>query len=158
MIQAILVQNTNFLIPNKEHKNFTDLSEIARAGSIVNGEFRNVDGLRKGKSFQYRLFFTQDGKILYANCVKPENVPAEIVSNADDLQTPIQVNLIPAESFKFTAHIVAFGGGVLGYLYGKKQNATGANLFKYTAVGAVGAYGIYWLIDNNKSTIIKPGK
>jgi hypothetical protein len=158
MIQAIVCQNTNYLIPNKEHKNFTDSSDEARVGSIVNGEFRNVDGLRKGKPFIYRLFFTKNGKILYANCVNAENVPSEILSGADQSQTATMINLKSAESFKYKAHIIAFGGGLLGYFYGKKQNKTGMNLLKYTAVGAVGAYGIYYLIDTNKSAIIKPSK
>jgi hypothetical protein len=158
MIQAIVCQNTNYLIPNKEHKNFTDSSDEARVGSVITGEFRNVDGLRKGKPFQYRLFFTKNGKILYANCVKAENVPSEILQGADQSVTATKVNLTPVESFRYAAHIVAFGGGLLGYFYGKKQNKTGMDLAKYTAVGAVGAYGIYWLIDQNKSTIINPSK
>ena len=131
MIQAIIIQNTNFLIPNKEHKNFTDSSDYARVGEIVKGEFRNVNGLRKGKPFEYRLFFTNNGKILYANCVKAENVPSEIISNADNLQTPTLVDLKPAEQFKYTAHLIALGGGIAGYYYGKKQKATGNDLIKY---------------------------
>ena len=158
MIQAIIIQNTNYLIPNKEHKNFTDSTEKARVGGVITGEFRNVNGLRKGKPFEYRLFFTRDGKILYANHVKANNVASEILSGADNSLTPTKIDLIPAENFKFTAHIIAFAGGVIGYMYGKKQNATGVNLLKYTAVGAVGAYSIYWLIDKNKSTIIKSSK
>lgn len=158
MKQAIVIQNTNFLIPNNEHKNFTETTEVARVGGTIVGEFRNINGLRKGKPFMYRLFFTKDGKILYANCVRAENVPSEIVSNADSALTPLQIDLIPAESFKYTAHLIALGGGLAGYYYGKSQNATANNLIKYIFVSAVGAYGIYWLIDKNKSTIIKPSK
>ena len=152
MIQATIIKNTNYLIPNNEHKNFTDSSEEAREGKIILGEFKNVDGLRKGKPFQYRLFFSKDGKILYANCVKAENVPSEILQSADGSKTVTLKNLKPA------AYMIAIAGGLAGYLYGKKQNATGANLIKYTAVGAVGAYGIYWLVNSNKSTVINPIK
>jgi hypothetical protein len=158
MIQAIVIQNTNYLIPNKEHKNFTDSSEEARVGKVLMGEFRNIKGLRKGKPFEYRLFFTKIGKILYANCVKAENIPSEILQSADSSQSITLVDLKPAENFKYTSYLIALGGGLAGYLYGKKQNANTNNLIKFIAVGAVGAYGIYWLIDTNKSTIIKPSK
>lgn len=158
MIQAIIIQNTNFLIPNKEHKNFTESSELANVGAVVKGEFKNVIGLRKGKEFEYRLFFTNNGKILYANCVKAENVPSEIISSVDSSQSKTLIDLKPAVNISNAALIMSLGGGLAGYFYGKKQNATGTNLIKYIAVGTVGAYGIYYLINKNKSTINKPSK
>jgi len=158
MIQAIVIQNCNYLIPNKEHQNFTESNMPVSVGSTIKGEFRNVNGLRKGKPFEYRLFFTKDGKILYANCIRAENVPSEIISNADDLGTPTKINFVPAESFKFSAHLIALGGGIAGYLYGKSNNANTNNLIKFIAVGSVGAYGIYWITQKNKSTIIEPSK
>jgi hypothetical protein len=152
MIQAIIIQDTNFLIPNKEHKNFTDSNEKSKAGTITTGEFRNVNGLRKGKPFEYRLFFTKDGKILYANCIRAENIPTEIISNADNLQS---VNTQPSENIKY---LIALGGGIVGYYYGKKQNANANDLMKYIVVGSVGAYGIFYLINKNKITTNKPSK
>lgn len=158
MIQAIISKDTNYLIPNKEHKNFTDSNEQVNEGSEVFGDFKIVSGLRKGKPFEYRLFFTKNGKILYANCVRAENVPSQIISNADNLAAPTKIDLKPSESINYTPYIIAYAGGLLGYLYGQKQKATGANLLKFTAVGAVGAYGIYRLVNSNKSTNTKPSK
>lgn len=158
MTQSIIIQDTKYLIPNKEHQNFTESGIDARLGSIVTGDFKNINGLRKGKPFEYRLFITKDGKILYANCVRAENVPSEILQGADNSQSATMVDLKPAENFKYFAHLIALGGGIAGYYYGKKQNATGSNLIKYIVVGSVGAYATYWLIDKNKSTIIKPSK
>jgi hypothetical protein len=158
MIQAIVIQNTNYLIPNKEHKNFTDSSEEARVGTIVMGDFKNINGLRKGKPFEYRLFISKNGKILYANSVKAENVPSEILSSADNLQSTSLAEFNSDNKFDYTANIAVLVGGIAGYFYGKKQNKTGNNLIKYIAIGAVGAYAIYWVIDKNKSTKIKPSK
>jgi hypothetical protein len=158
MIQSIVTQNTKYLIPNKEHKNFTDSGNTARVGTIVMGDFKNINGLRRGKPFEYRLFITKDGKILYANCVRAENIPSEILQGADNSQSATLINIKPAEKFKYFAHLIALGGGIAGYYYGKKQNATRNNLIKYIVVGSVGAYSIYWLIDKNKSTTIKPSK
>jgi len=151
MIQAILIQDTNFLIPNKEHKNFTDSSESAKVGSILTGEFRNVNGLRKGKPFEYRLFFANNGKILYANCVKTESAPSEIISNADNLQA---APLKPTNQ----SLLVVLVGGIAGYLYGKQKKVDTNTLIKYIAVGSVGAYSIFYLITKNKSTTNKPSK
>jgi hypothetical protein len=152
MIQAIIIQDTNFLIPNKEHKNFTDSSESAKVGSIVTGEFRNVNGLRKGKPFEYRLFFANNGKILYANCVKTESVSSEIISNADNLQA---TTMKPTNQSKLFVLLV---GGIAGYLYGKQKKVDANTLITYIAVGSVGAYGIHYLITKNKSTTNKPSK
>jgi hypothetical protein len=158
MIQAVIVKDTNYLIPNKEHKNFTNSIEDVNEGSVVYGDFKIVSGLRKGKPFEYRLFFTKNGKILYANCIKAENVPSEIISNADNLTASTNIDIKPSLSINYTPYVIAYGGGLLGYLYGKKQKATGANLFIFTAVGAVGAYGIFRLVNSNKSTNTKPSK
>ena len=155
MKQGIIIQNCNFLIPNKEHQNFTESDLAARVGDTIRGEFKNVNGLRKGKPFEYRLFFTNDGKILYANCIRAENISSEIISNVDNLQAPLSVNIKPSEQFKYVAALV---GGIAGYLYGKKQNADKNKLITYIAVGSVGAYGIYYLIEKNKSTTNKPSK
>ena len=158
MTQAIVIQNTNYLIPNKDHKNFTDSSYEARVGAILMGKFQNINGLRKGKPFEYRLFITNNGRILYANCVKAENVPSEILSNADNIQSTSLSEYNSADSFDYMANVAVFIGGIAGYFYGKKQNETGKNLIKYIAVGAVGAYAIYWLVEKNKTTIKKPNK
>lgn len=158
MIQAIVIQNTNYLIPNKEHKNFTDSSEEARVGTIVMGDFKNINGLRKGKPFEYRLFISKNGKILYANSVKAENVPSEILSSADNLQSTSLAEFNSTDNFDLIANLAVLAGGIAGYYYGKKQNEAGKNLIKYIAVGAVGAYGIYWIIGKNKTTIKQPSK
>jgi hypothetical protein len=149
MIQATIIQDTNYLIPNKEHKNFTDSVEQASVGSTIFGKFQNISGLRKGKSFDYRLFVTKNGKILYANCVKAENIPSEIISNADNLQSASKDNINLNKPFNYSPYLFALSGALVGYLYGKKKNANQNNLMKYIAVGTVGAYGIYLLIEKN---------
>lgn len=155
MIQAIIIQNTNYLIPNKEHKNFTASNQEAMVGGVLTGEFRNINGLRKGKPFEYRLFFTNDGKILYANCVRAENVPSEILSNADNKNLDESKS---STSVNYTPYLIALGGGLAGYYYGKNKNVSGNDLIKYIVVGSVGAYGIYYFTNKNKTTIIKPIK
>ena len=158
MMETIILQNTNYLTPNKDHKNFTDSVESANVGDKLEGEFKNISGLRKGEPFVYRLFVTKNGKILYANTVEAViPPPIEVLSNAsaDDLK-PVEVMEIPNDgNIKSVGLILAIAGGIIGYFYGKKQNATQNTLLQYIAVGTVGAYGIYWLTNQNKSTVNK---
>jgi len=157
-MQVKIITESNYLTPNKDHKNFTDSIESANVGDKVEGEFKNISGLRKGQPFVYRLFVTKNGKILYANTVESELPPAkEVLSNAtaNDIK-PVEVLEIPNDgNIKSVGLILAIAGGVIGYFYGKKQNATQNTLLQYIAVGTVGAYGIYWLTNQNKSTVNK---
>ena len=157
-MQVKIITESNYLTPNKDHKNFTDSIESANVGDKLEGEFKNISGLRKGQPFVYRLFVTKNGKILYANTVEAEVPPAiEVLSNAtaNDIK-PVEIMEIANDgNIKYVGLILAIAGGVTGYFYGKKQNATQNTLLQYIAVGTVGAYGIYWLTNQNKSTVNK---
>lgn len=156
-IQAQITQDTNFLIPNKDHKNFTCSADAAQKGMKVTGEFKNVSGLRKGQPFIYRLFRTSDGKFLYSNKVEAIMPVTEVSLSADGkpAYTKPETNV---KSSKTTAMVVMLGGALAGFLYGKNKNASKGNLIKYLAVGAVGAYGIYYLIDKSKSATTQISK
>jgi hypothetical protein len=156
-MQAKIIKDTNFLTPNKDHKNFTDSIELARVGDKIEGEFKNISGLRKGQPFVYRLFVTKNGKILYANTVQTEIPIVEVVSNANaENLKPVELEKnIPNKNSKYAGLLLAVGGGVAGYFYAKKKNVTQESLIKFIAVGAVGVYGIYWLLNQNKSTVNK---
>lgn len=153
MIQASVIQNTNYLMPNKEHKNFTASNENAREGTIINGSFKNVTGLRKGEPFVYRLFFVEDGKILYANCVQADNVPSEILSGVDNNKSVKGIETNSSKGKIMKAELFIISGALIGYLIGRNKKLSTNNLIKSSIVGAVGAYGIYCIIDKNKSTI-----
>ena len=58
MIKAQVIEDAKILIPNTEHKNFTDSGEIIEEGTFVSGQVKNIEGLRRGKPFIYRLFLT----------------------------------------------------------------------------------------------------
>ena len=70
------IDNAVVLVPNKEHKNFTESKEVIPASTSLVGTFKVINGLRRGKAFDYRIFITDDGRIIYADKVSPQ--PKEI--------------------------------------------------------------------------------
>jgi hypothetical protein len=70
-MKATVNKDSKCLIANSDHKNFTETNEVIEEGSILNGDIKNVEGLRRGEPFTYRLFITKEGKILYLNNVTP---------------------------------------------------------------------------------------
>lgn len=152
MIQAVVLEDTKFLIPNKQHKNFTCSDEVVRKGSNVKGEFKQVSGLRRGEPFVYRLFGTEGGKFLYADKVQNPMAVTEVSLGVDG-NVSAQKSIVSSPKSK--ALLVMLGGAIAGFAYGKYKKAGKADLVKYSAVGAVGAYGIYFLIEKSKSTEIQ---
>ena len=66
-MKATVNKDSKCLIANSDHKNFTETNEVIEEGSVLNGDIKNVEGLRRGEPFTYRLFITKEGKILYGN-------------------------------------------------------------------------------------------
>ena len=69
-MKAITVADAPILIPNLEHKNFTDSGEVIEENTIVNGNAKNIEGLRKGKPFTYKLFVTDKNQLIHLNKIK----------------------------------------------------------------------------------------
>ena len=56
-MQVRVIKDSRYLVANKDHKNFTEGSENVEQGTVLNGEPRAIEGLRRGEPFTYRLFF-----------------------------------------------------------------------------------------------------
>jgi len=56
MIEKVRVLDScKVLIPNEEHKNFTESTEQIEKDELLTGKYVNIEGLRRGKPFTYRL-------------------------------------------------------------------------------------------------------
>ena len=50
MLEKVTVlSDCKVLVPNKEHKNFTETKEVIKKGKVLNGRFVNIDGKRRGQ-------------------------------------------------------------------------------------------------------------
>ena len=96
-MEVTVIRDSKYLIPNQEHQNFTESNDIVGEGNILKGNYANIEGLRRGEPFTYKLFVTEDKRILYRNNVQPmEN---EVTLGADSQRSSTVVDLIPAETF-----------------------------------------------------------
>jgi hypothetical protein len=156
-MKAIINADAKVLIPNKEHKNFTETDEVIEEGTEVEGAFKNITGLRRGKPFTYKLFITDKEKILYQKFLTPMET-TEVTLGADAQVSPTQVNMKPAEAFSK----VKLGGVVLGgaaaYFYAKRKKMSTRKTAMWIGLGALIGYGAGYVIDKNRDITIKPSK
>jgi hypothetical protein len=157
MIKAVVKsENCKVLIPNKEHKNFTETNEILPVGTELIGEKFNIDGKRKGEDFTYRLFRTPEGKIIYPKYL--DMTTTEVKLGVDGNPTPTVVNLKQAENFSKAKLIGVIGGGVAGFAIARYKKQDWKKSLIYSAVGAVvGFYGAY-VFDRKRDITVSPSK
>jgi hypothetical protein len=92
-----VIEDAKVLIPNKEHMNFTESSEIIPEGTELEGEVKLVKGKRRGEEFNYRLFKTKNNQLIYIKKIKPMNT-TEVTLGAD-ASTSATVVKVPAKKF-----------------------------------------------------------
>ena len=154
MINAVIIEDAQVLVPNKEHKNFTQTRETLPKGREIVGTFKSIKGKRRGEDFTYRVFITDNGEIIYSNKIKEQMKPTEVYLGADSAQTPTTVDLVPAETFKTSRLLGLAAGGVGSYLYSKKKNYDKRKCTKIALLGAALGYGAVYMFDKTKSVTI----
>lgn len=157
-VHGIVIEDTKTLVPNKEHKNFTESDTIVPKGTKVDGELKSIEGLRKGEKFIYRVFVTNDGHIIFQNKITNLMPTTEVTLGADNSQSATLVNFVPAETF----NKVRFGGAVIGaisgFAYAKYQKHDLRKSAMYIGIGALVGFGVAYIIDTRKNATITPSK
>jgi len=156
-MKAKVLENAKVLLPNKEHKNFTETDVVIPMDTTIEGEQKMIEGLRRGEPFTYRLFVTNDNKILYLNKVEPI-MATEVMLGADDSRTPTTVNLIPAETFSRVKMIGIVAGGVIGYAYAKSKKMDSRKAVYASAIGAIIGFTSAYIVDRQRAITVKPSK
>jgi hypothetical protein len=157
----ILLENAKGLIPNKEHKNFTETRTIYPQGSTIDGEMVEVKGLRKGEPFTYKLFKINNiNQYLYSKQVKPitnmENT--EVRLGADAQVTPTKVAVPTNEKNTMPLVIGAVIGTGAGFAYAKYKKIEGNTRYVYMAVGALAGFFVTRMVLKNRKVVIKASK
>ena len=156
-MKVVVERDANVLMPNKQHQNFTDSGIVIPAGNILEGQIKKINGLRRGKPFEYKIFLTDQNQFIYLNTVKPMNV-TEVKLGADSSQTPTRVDLIPAELYKKDKLMGIVLGGLAGWAYAKYKKHDMKKAAMYIGVGAVAGLGAAFLLDSNKTAFVVPSK
>jgi hypothetical protein len=118
---AFVTEDVRVLKPNEDHKNFTETDIVIPSGTEIKGKAVNVNGLRRGKPFTYRLFVTDNQEYIHLNKIKPM-ATTQVYLSADAAQTPTVVNVPTGKELISVPTVVgAVAGGYLGDLYARKK-------------------------------------
>jgi hypothetical protein len=156
-MEVTVIKDSKYLIPNATHQNFTESSDIVSEGVLLKGNFANIEGLRRGEPFTYKLFITEDKKILYQNSVEPMKT-IELTSGADSQTTPTLVNLTPAETFNKVKTTGLVLGAIAGFAYAKYQKQEMKKMAMFIFGGAVIGYATAFVIDRSRTATVEASK
>ena len=154
-----VIEDANILIPNKEHKNFTETSEIIKKGSILDGLPRMIKGKRRGEDFTYKLFVTEkDNKIIHLKKIKPMSV-TEVTLGADAQPSPTVVT-VPEGKKLITTNVLIYTlvGAGAGYGWSKYKNLDNKKTTMFAVVGAVVGFAVGKYMEKRKAVVVKPSK
>lgn len=157
MITTKVLEHTPVLTANKEHKNFTDTGKIIKKGTSVSGEFKTINGLKRGKPFSYKVFITEDDEIIYSKYVKPMET-REITLGADAAVTPTKVDFIPNEDKKHTELIIGAAAGIAGYLISRKMKYSRNKTLAITLIAAAAGYIVTKQVQKRKGILVQKSK
>jgi len=153
-MEVKVVADTKVLIPNKSHQNFTEGREVIQAGTIIEGQPKLVEGLRRGEPFQYKLFLTNDNKLIYLTNLRTMDA-TEVKLGADSTVSPTTVNL-KQNTLARPSILGAVGGAVVLFGYAKWKKHDMKKIGVFVLVGAVTGYVIGKVIEHRAT--IKPSK
>jgi hypothetical protein len=141
-----VIKDSKILKPNNEHQNFTETTEEFKTGDILTGRFADIDGKRRGKPFNYRIFITKDKKIIYQNNVERMKT-TEVMLGADSAQTPTVIDLTKAEAFSKDKTRGLLIGGAAGFAFSKYyKKHDWKKVAMWTAIGAGLGYATAYLM------------
>lgn len=156
-MKAIVIQDAPILIPNKEHKNFTESNKAIEEGTIIYGNIKEISGLRKGEPFVYKLFITNQKQIIYLNKIKPME-RTEVTLGADSSQTPTLVKLPSVSNLGMRPILGTVVGVALAFYYSKKKGFTGQKKMIHLAIGGVAGFAIGKYLQSQRDVKVKPSK
>jgi hypothetical protein len=158
MIQTVTIDTAPILIPNLEHKNFTESRLEIPKGTKISGDYKVINGLRRGKPFDYRVFVTNKNEIIYTKYIKPM-ANTEITLGADAQVQATKVDIIPAENSRTMKTVLGSAtGGVLGYAIAKKQGLNTTKTLLFAGVGAIAGFLIVKQYTKKQGIIVKSSK
>jgi hypothetical protein len=155
-MKVVTIEDAKVLIPNAEHKNFTATDIIIPKGTELIGDVKLVNGLRKGETFQYRLFYTTNNEIIYTNKIKPINMETtEVKLGADGANAKAKIIDIPAQLKDRNALIGLALGATAGFGYATYKKEDYKKKLMYTLIGAGLGFVAGKTVTKNKKVTIK---
>jgi hypothetical protein len=158
MITTTTIDTAPILMPNSEHKNFTESRFEIPKGTEIKGEYKIINGLRRGKPFDYRVFITDKEQIIYSKYVKPM-ATTEVTLGADAQVQATKVEMIPAERTATIKNVIGGAtGGIIGYAIAKKQGVSNTKTIIYASIGALAGYLIAKQFTKKTGIVVEQAK
>ena len=157
MQTTTILQDAPILKPNLEHKNFTETADLYEAGSKVEGDWKEINGLRRGKPFTYKVFITNEDDIIYSKYVEP--MATEVTLGADSQVSATKIEMIPSERKTTTIRVVSsVAGGLVGYIYARKNKYDRNKSIMFAGVGALAGFLISKQFTKNTGIVVQKAK
>lgn len=156
-MKVIACSDIKELIPNEQHKNFTDSDVIIPKGTTLTGQFREIKGLRKGEPFTYRLFYTNKDQIIYTKNIKPVTMEkTEVTLSAEGPEQPTGAIIsIPKNYFDKNAMYGAILGAAAGFGFAHYKKKSAKQKILFTCLGAVAGVVAAKVIIKAKAITVK---
>ncbi len=131
-----VIEDAKVLIPNSEHQNFTEGKETIKTGDQLSGSVKSINGLRRGEPFIYKLFLTNDNKLIYLNKIKTmENSTDQ--SSAEGTVINLKQRVLAKPDI-----LGAIGGAVIGFGWAKYKKHDMKKAGIYALVGGIAGFVI----------------
>lgn len=156
-MKVITCSDVPVLIPNEQHKNFTDSDVVIPKGTTLTGEFRAIKGLRKSEPFTYRLFYTNKDQIIYTKNIKPVTMEkTEVTLSAEGTAQPHGAIIsIPKNYFDKNAMYGAILGAAAGFGFAHYKKKSAKQKILFTCLGAVAGVVAAKVIVKAKAITVK---
>lgn len=155
MIKATTTTDASILVPNKEHKNFTDTGKVIPKNTDILGNPTIIKGLRRGQPFDYKLFVTDKNEFIYLKTIQPMKA-TEVLLGADASTTPTVVKMPNDSNLGMRPILGTILGAVAGYYYAKKKNPSKVMMF--TAIGGVAGFAAGKYLQGTGVVLFKKSK
>jgi hypothetical protein len=155
-MKVVTCSDVPVLIPNEQHKNFTESDVIIPKGTTLTGEFKAIKGLRKSQPFTYRLFYTNKDQIIYTKNIKPITMErTEVTLSAEGGEKPSAIINIPKNYFDKNAMYGAILGAAAGFGFAHYKQKSVKQKLLFTCLGAVAGIVAVKVIVKAKAITVK---
>lgn len=158
-MEAVLLEDAQVLIPNKSHQNFTRTNQVLKKGTKVKGEEKVIKGLYRGEPFNYNLFYTDNGEIIYIKHIKPRTMNKTEVTLGADSQTSATKIELPGNSNLGKRPIIGvIAGAAIGFGFAKYKKYDHKKTIMYTAGAAILGFVVAKWVQSHRDIKIAKSK
>ena len=157
-MEVTVIENTPVLMPNTNHRNFTESGQFIEKDTVLNGNPKQIQGLRKGRPFIYKFFITDKGQIIHLKKVKPMRA-TEVTLGADSQRTATTVNMTNVSSKSNKKYIGAILGAGVMFAYAKYKKHDKSKQIALSVTGGLIGFAAGYYFEGGASKIkVQPSK